>query len=78
MEELGLTVTNAAEVFGVCRATLSEFLNGNASLSPEMALLIEKAFDIHMDMLLHMQAWYDAFRMRVRSGKFNVERYVPV
>lgn len=76
IEEWGLTVTKAAEVLGVRRATLSDFLNGNASLSPEMALRIEKAFDVSMDMLLRMQAWHDASRMRVRSEEVNVERYV--
>ena len=52
IEGLGLTVTKAAEVLGVRRATLSDFLNGKANLSPEMALRIEKAFDVSMDMLL--------------------------
>ena len=42
--ELGLTVTKTAEILGVRRATLSALLNGSASLSPEMALRIEKAF----------------------------------
>ena len=55
IEELGLTVTKAAEILGVRRATLSVLLNGNASLSAEMALRIEKAFDVRMDMLLRMQ-----------------------
>ena len=40
LEELGLNVTKAAEILGVRRATLSDMLNGNASLSPEMALRI--------------------------------------
>ena len=78
IEELGLTVTQAAEVLGVRRATLSDLLNGNAALSPEMALRIEKAFDVSMDMLLWMQAWYDASRMRARAEEINVERYQPV
>lgn len=75
--ELGLTVTRAAEVLGIRRATLSDFLNGHAGLSPEMALRIEKAFDVNMDMLLRMQAWHDASRMRARSGEIDVERYAP-
>ena len=77
IEELGLTVTKAAEVLGVRRATLSDFLNGKASLSPEMALRIEKAFNVSMDMLLRMQAWHDASRMRAHSEKVDVERYTP-
>ena len=67
IEELGLDVTKAAEILGVRRATLSDLLNGNAALSPEMALRIEKAFGVGMDMLLRMQAWYDASQMRGRA-----------
>ena len=77
IEELGLTVTKAAEILGVRRATLSDLLNGNAALSPEMALRIEKAFDVSMDMLLRMQAWYDAAQMRARANEINVQRYEP-
>ena len=77
VEELGLNVTQAAEILGVRRATLSDLLNGNAALSPEMALRIEKAFDVSMDMLLKMQAWHDASQMRARASEISVERYEP-
>ena len=77
IEELGLSVTKAAEILGVRRATLSDLLNGNAALSPEMALRIEKAFNVSMDMLLRMQAWYDASQMRARATEVRVRRYVP-
>ena len=69
IEGLELNVTRAAEILGVRRATLSSLLNGNAALSAEMALRIEKAFDISMDMLLRMQAWYDASQMRARESE---------
>lgn len=75
IEELGLSVTRAAEILGVRRATLSDLLNCNASLSPEMALRIEKAFDVGMDMLLRMQAWNDAAQMRARADEISVQRY---
>ena len=77
LEELGISVTRAAEILGVRRATLSALLNGNASLSPEMALRMEKAFGIGMDLMLRMQAWHDAVRMRARADEIAVERYVP-
>ena len=77
IEELGLTVTKSAEILGVRRATLSDLLHGKSALSPEMALRIEKAFDVSMDMLLRMQAWYDASQMRSRSGEISVKRYQP-
>lgn len=56
IEELGLNVTRSTEILGIQRATLSDLLNGNAALSPEMALRIEEAFGVGMDMLLRMQA----------------------
>ena len=31
-----------------------------------------------MDLLLRMQAWYDAARMRAREDEVNVLRYEPV
>ena len=77
IEEFGLSVTQAAGILGVRRATLSDLLNGNAALSPEMALRVEKAFGVSMDMLLRMQAWHDASRMRARADEIAVERYQP-
>ena len=78
IEELGLTVTKAAEILGVRRATLSNLLHGASALSPEMALRLEKAFGVSMDMLLRMQAWHDAAQMRARSDEIVVQRYQPV
>jgi addiction module HigA family antidote len=77
LEELHLSVARAAEVLGVRRATLSDLVNGNAALSPEMALRIEKAFGVDMDMLLRMQAWHDAYIMRQRAGEIDVRRFDP-
>ena len=77
LEELGLSVTKAAEILGVRRATLSDLVNGHAALSPEMALRIEKAFGTPMDLMLRMQAWYDAAQMRARADEISVRRYEP-
>lgn len=43
----------------------------------EMALRVEKAFGIGMDMLLRMQAWYDASRIRTRASEIDVRRCGP-
>ena len=77
IDDLGLSITRAAQILGVRRATLSDLLNGHSSLSPEMALRIEKAFQVSMDLLLRMQAWYDAARMRARESEVQVQRYEP-
>ena len=65
VEELGLSVTETAEILGVHRTTLSDLLNSNTTLSAEMALRIEKAFGISMDTLLRMQAWYDVSESQI-------------
>ena len=78
LEELGLSIARTAEVLGVRRATVSDLVKCHAALSPEMALRIEKAFGVSMDMLLSMQAWYDAFSMRQREADIDVKRYEPV
>ena len=78
IEELGLSVTRTAEILGVRRATLSALINGNAALSPEMALRVEKAFEVSMDMMLRMQAWHDCARMRARADEINVQPYQSV
>jgi addiction module HigA family antidote len=78
LEELGLSVARAAEILGIRRATLSDLINGKASLSAEMALRIEKAFGVNMDTLLRMQAWYDGYVMRQRAGEIEVKRFDPV
>jgi addiction module HigA family antidote len=75
---LGLSVTKAAEILGVRRATLSDVTNGKATVSAEMALRLEKAFGINMDLLLRMQAGYDAAQARMRSGRIRVKRFYPV
>ena len=77
LDELGLSISRSAEILRVRRATLSDFVNGKASLSPQMALRIEKAFGVSMDMLMRMQAWYDTHAMRQHAGEIDVQRYIP-
>jgi antitoxin HigA-1 len=77
LAELKLSVGEAAEILDVRRATLSALVNGKAAPSPEIALRIEKAFGLDMDMLLQMQAWHDARAMRRRTDEIHVRRYKP-
>jgi addiction module HigA family antidote len=78
LDELKLSITHAAEILGVRRATLSDLVNEKSALSAEMALRIEKAFGVSMDTLLRMQAWHDSYVMRQREGEISVRRYEPV
>lgn len=60
IEALGLSITKAAAILGVRRATLSAVLNAKIVLSPEMTFRVERALGLNVDLLLRMQAWYDA------------------
>lgn len=76
LEPLGISITKAAGLLGVRRATLSAVVNGKASLSPELALRVEKAFGPEVDHLLRIQAAYDAAQIRKRTKQIKVKRYV--
>src|SRR2546427_5021990 len=73
----GLSVKAAAELLGVGRPALSNLLNGNAALSPEMALRVEKTFGVSQKELLQMQAQFDPYQTRIRDQNVAVRAYVP-
>jgi len=77
IEALDLSVSKAAEILQVRRATLSDLLHGKSALTPDMALRIEKAFGPQMDHLLRMQLAYDVSRARAHAKDISIERYVP-
>ena len=76
IEALGLSVSKAAEILDVRRATLSDLLHGKSALTPEMALRIEKAFGPDTGQLLRMQAAYGAAKIREQLRHISVKRYV--
>jgi addiction module HigA family antidote len=75
IEPLNLSVTDAAEVLGVARPTLSNLLNEKASLTADMALRIEKAFGPKMEHLMRMQLVYDLAQARARESEIHVKRF---
>ncbi len=75
IEALGLSVTRAASILGITRPALSALVNERASLSPEMALRIEKAFGVSMDTLMRMQNSFDIVQARKRENEIHVARF---
>lgn len=76
LEPLGLTVTEGVAVLGVARHTLSRVINGQAGISPEMAIRLEKAFGGSADSWLRMQAAYDLAQARQHENQIHVDRYI--
>ncbi|MFC3094245.1 addiction module antidote protein, HigA family [Alteromonas sediminis] len=76
IESLGVTITDAAEHLGVSRKTLSKILNGNAAISPEMAVRLELVFSKpNADHWLRVQNAYDLWQTRMEKEKLNVSPY---
>ena len=55
MKPLNLSITEAATMLGVSREALSKFVNGESSISKEMALRIAKATSTSAESWLNMQ-----------------------
>lgn len=77
LDPLGMSVTAAARVLGVARHTLSRVLNGHASISPEMAIRLEKVGWSNAEFWLRRQTTYDLVQVRKREDQIKVERYQP-
>lgn len=73
----GMSVTKAAALMAVGRPALSNLLNGNAALSPDMAARLEQAFKKYTRKeLLDMQAEYDAAQ-KASASPAETKAYVP-
>ena len=73
----GMSVTDAAKRLGVGRPALSNLLNGNSSLSPNMAVRLEKSFGADRQKLLDLQAAYDLHKRRGKEKAVAAHVYVP-
>ena len=73
----GLTVTAAAKILGVGRPALSNFLNGEAALSQEMAGRLERAFGADRQYLLGLQSRLDSREKSAQQQTAAVGIYAP-
>tara|TARA_Y100001972_G_C7667455_1_gene337994 strand:- start:2779 stop:3060 length:282 start_codon:yes stop_codon:yes gene_type:complete len=62
LDELKLSVSDAAKGLGVTRQNLSAIINGHTRISPSMALRLGKAFSTDPEMWLNMQKNYDLWQ----------------
>jgi len=61
---LGLTVTDAAQMMGITRKALSEFVNEKSSCTVQMALRIAKVTHTSAESWLAMQIKLDLWKAR--------------
>jgi len=62
-DDLGLSVTEAAERLAITRPSLSRVLNGRAGISPALAVRLEKAGVSTARFWINLQANYDLWRV---------------
>ena len=74
VEPYGMSVSAAAAHLRVTRPAMSNLLNGNAALSPEMAVRFEKAFGISATTLVRMQAAHDLIAVRAEAKDLPIKR----
>ena len=72
LEPLEITVTAAAKSLGVSRKTLSSIVNGNAGISPEMAVRLSIAFNTSSESWLAQQLQYDLWQAEQQRKHLNV------
>ena len=77
LEPFELSVTEGAKALGVSRTTLSRLINGQAGVSPEMAIRLAKAFGATPDIWIRMQAAYDLAQARLHEHEIKVKLYHP-
>jgi len=68
IEASNLSVTDASHLLGCSRPALSRLLNGRASISPNMALALERQGWSNADFWMRLQAAYDLAQARRRAS----------
>ncbi len=76
INDLGLSVAEAAKGLGITRQQLHNVIAGRSSVTPEMAIRFEKAFGSTADTWLRMQMNYDLAQTRRRADQIAVTRLV--
>ena len=75
LPELGITKTEASRQLGISRAMFSRVLNEHASITPDMALRLEKWLGVknggRADTWLAQQSAYDLWQARQKWTKTN-------
>lgn len=76
IDPLKLAITDVAEHLNVSRKTLSKVLNGRGSVTPEMALRLELAFNRpSADHWLRLQNTFNLWVSRQNKADLQVEPY---
>ena len=74
----GLTITKAAQKLGVDRTTFSRLINGQAGISPEMAMRLSLALGNSPTLWMNLQRDYDLWKIEKLRKKLHVEKIIKI
>jgi len=75
IDDLGLSVADAAEGLGVTRQHLHRVIDGRHAVTPDMAVRLEQAFGGAADFWLRMQIAHDLAAARSAPGRVRIARF---
>lgn len=67
LKPLQLSISHVADVLDVSRKTLSKIINGRASVTPDLALRLSKAFNTSAELWLNLQQTYNLWKAAHKS-----------
>ena len=74
VDSLNLTITQTADHLSISRKTLSKVLNARGTITPEMAVRLELAFQSpSADHWLRLQSAYDLWQARQIQDSYHVQ-----
>ena len=74
---MNITITSLSSVLCVSRKTLSKIINKHASITPEMALRLSRAFDTSPNLWLNLQKNYDLWEAENNSDVWLSVKQFP-
>ena len=78
LEPLSLTISDFAKILGVSRKTLSKIINEHASITPDMALRLAKAFNTTPELCMNLQQNYDIGYASQKSNSWKMVEAIAV
>ncbi len=73
LEPAKISITAAAKALGVSRKTLSKIINGNGSVTPEMAVRLSIALGASPESWMGHQTTYDLWQVKQHKDELGVQ-----
>ena len=72
LEPLGISIAEISKALGVSRKTMSNIVNGNGRISPEMAVRLSLAFGTSPESWMGHQTAYDLWQVEQHKNELHV------